>query len=33
MSVTHKRESKHTGVNLKHMFVNKMQDKHTQMFI
>ena len=33
MSVTHKCESKNTGVNLKHMSVNEMPDKHTQMFI
>ena len=33
MSVTHKCDSKNTGVNLKHMSVNKMPDKHTHMFI
>ena len=33
MLVTHKCESKNTGVNLKHMSVNKMPDKHTHMFI
>ena len=33
MSVTHKCESKNTGVNLKHMSINKMPVKHTQMFI
>ena len=29
MSVVHKCESKNTGVNLKHMSVNEMPDKHT----
>ena len=33
MSVTHKCESKNTGVNLKHMSANKMPDKHTHMFM
>ena len=32
MSVTHKCESKNTGVNLKHMSVNKMPDKHTDVY-
>ena len=32
MSVTHKCESKNIGVNLKHMSVNKMADKHTDVY-
>ena len=33
MSVTHKCESKNTGVNLKHMSVNKMPDKYFNMLV